>query len=212
MRYKGGRILIPKDTILKQKINNEYIDIKLKNHIEDYTTNNNKIAKMITKQLYNLEKYGVKGEILEDKLKNKGKGIRPLFQIIDERVPDKIEPMVNLFLKAYMKRHLGVRKLPTPEKLNETITQLIKYATPINLNCQEYSIFSMNTEFALDILEKAIIGKNGAPFVVLDEIKREHEMLEWSKKPLNEEEVNEIKVHLNLYDASHCKIRKMLIM
>lgn len=92
-------------------------------------------------------------------------GLGPLIDIINKRFNKEAFPEINNLLVVYIKSYLGRRKLPDEEKWNNMLDDLITYST-IHLPGTEGGKFMYKT--AMQIIEKAITGKDGAPFTEFD--------------------------------------------
>lgn len=95
----------------------------------------------------------------------KKRGLGPLIDIINKRFNKEAFPEINNLLVAYIKSYLGRRKLPDEEKWNNMLDDLVAYST-IHLPGTEGGKFMYKT--AIQIIEKAITGKDGAPFTEFD--------------------------------------------
>lgn len=95
----------------------------------------------------------------------KKRGLAPLIDIINKRFNKEAFPEINNLLVAYIKSYLGRRKLPDEEKWNNMLDDLVSYST-IHLPGTEGGKFMYKT--AIQIIEKAITGKDGAPFTEFD--------------------------------------------
>lgn len=95
----------------------------------------------------------------------KKRGLGPLIDIINKRFNKEAFPEINNLLVAYIKSYLGRRKLPDEEKWNNMLDDLVSYST-IHLPGTEGGKFMYKT--AIQIIEKAITGKDGAPFTKFD--------------------------------------------
>ena len=92
-------------------------------------------------------------------------GLGPLIDIINKRFNKEAFPEINNLLVAYIKSYLGRRKLPNEDKWNNMLDDLVAYST-IHLPGTEGGKFMYKT--AIQIIEKAITGKDGAPFTEFD--------------------------------------------
>lgn len=95
----------------------------------------------------------------------KKRGLGPLIDIINKRFNKEAFPEINNLLVVYIKSYLGRRKLPDEEKWNNMLDDLVAYST-IHLPGTEGGKFMYKT--AIQIIEKAITGKDGAPFTKFD--------------------------------------------
>ena len=95
----------------------------------------------------------------------KKRGLAPLIDSINKRFNKEAFPEINNLLVAYIKSYLGRRKLPNEEKWNNMLDDLVAYST-IHLPGTEGGKFMYKT--AIQIIEKAINGKDGAPFTEFD--------------------------------------------
>lgn len=95
----------------------------------------------------------------------KKRGLGPLIDIINKRFNKEAFPEINNLLVVYIKSYLGRRKLPDEEKWNNMLDDLVAYST-IHLPGTEGGKFMYKT--AIQIIEKAITGKDGAPFTEFD--------------------------------------------
>ncbi len=103
----------------------------------------------------------------EAKLKKGKGGLGPLYDEITKRIPAAIYPTLNAALKTYLKAHLGIRRLPSPEKWEDMIKRLQEYAS-VELSGASGKKFMENR--ALEIVKKAIDGKDGVPYTDFDDI------------------------------------------
>lgn len=103
----------------------------------------------------------------EEKPKKGKGGLGPLYDTITQRVPAAIYPTLNAALKTYLKAHLGIRRLPSPEKWEDMIKKLQEYAS-VELSGASGKKFMENR--ALEIVKKAIDGKDGVPYTDFDDI------------------------------------------
>lgn len=94
-------------------------------------------------------------------------GLGPLYDIVTKMVPAEIYPTLNAALKTYLKAHLGIRRLPSPEKWEDMIRKLQEYAS-VELSGASGKKFIENR--ALEIVKKAIDGKDGVPYTDFDDI------------------------------------------
>lgn len=105
----------------------------------------------------------------------KKKGLAPLYDMVDEKY-DKVKyPTLNVGLKTYLKAHLGKRRLPSEEKWNNMLRNLEEYSS-VQLPGASGSKF-MEPK-ALEIVEKAITGKDGVPYLDFDDIYHSTELKE----------------------------------
>lgn len=103
----------------------------------------------------------------EEKPKKGKGGLGPLYDEITKRIPVAIYPTLNAALKTYLKAHLGIRRLPSPEKWEDMIKKLQEYAS-VELSGASGKKFMENR--ALEIVKKAIDGKDGVPYTDFDDI------------------------------------------
>lgn len=103
----------------------------------------------------------------EEKPKKGKGGLGPLYDEITKRIPPAIYPTLNAALKTYLKAHLGIRRLPSPEKWEDMIKKLQEYAS-VELSGASGKKFMENR--ALEIVKKAIDGKDGVPYTDFDDI------------------------------------------
>ena len=94
-------------------------------------------------------------------------GLGPLYDIVTKMVPAEIYPTLNAALKTYLKAHLGIRRLPSPEKWEDMIRKLQEYAS-VELSGASGKKFIENR--ALETVKKAIDGKDGVPYTDFDDI------------------------------------------
>ena len=94
-------------------------------------------------------------------------GLGPLYDIVTKMVPAEIYPTLNAALKTYLKAHLGIRRLPSPEKWEDMIRKLQEYAS-VELSGASGKKFIENR--ALEIVKKATDGKDGVPYTDFDDI------------------------------------------
>ena len=103
-----------------------------------------------------------------NKKPKKGKGgLGPLYDIITVRMPAAIYPTLNAALKTYLKSFIGIRRLPSPEKWEDMIKKLQDYAS-VSISGASGTKFMENR--ALEIVKKAIDGKDGVPYTDFDDI------------------------------------------
>ena len=155
------------DNITFTKVNEEPIKDSTNNEKEL----NNNISNNIedTKELFNgdyLEDIGKTTETApQPEQKKKGGGLKPLLDILEERFEVNKYPELNRLLNNYLHAYIGCRRLPTEEKWNKMLDDLINYST-ISISGAEGGKFLYKT--ALQIVEKAINGRNGAPYTEFD--------------------------------------------
>ena len=94
-------------------------------------------------------------------------GLGPLYDIVTKMVSAEIYPTLNAALKTYLKAHLGIRRLPSPEKWEDMIRKLQEYAS-VELSGASGKKFIENR--ALEIVKKATDGKDGVPYTDFDDI------------------------------------------
>lgn len=112
----------------------------------------------------------------EEKPKKKKGGLAPLYDMVDEKYDKKKYGTLNAGLKTYLKSHLGIRRLPDEEKWKGMLRKLEEYST-VQLSGAVGGKF-IETR-ALNIVDKAIKGKNGVPYMDFDDIyKNEEELME----------------------------------
>lgn len=95
------------------------------------------------------------------------KGLAPLIEIVRERYDEKKDPELVTDLIAYLKAHIGCRRLPSEDKWKRMLDDLEIYST-ISLPGTSGGKFVKGR--ALEIIQKAITGKDGAPFLAFDNI------------------------------------------
>lgn len=105
----------------------------------------------------------------------KKKGLAPLYDMVDEKYDKAKYPTLNVGLKTYLKAHLGKRRLPSEEKWNNMLRNLEEYSS-VQLPGASGSKF-MEPK-ALEIVEKAITGKDGVPYLDFDDIYHSTELKE----------------------------------
>lgn len=98
--------------------------------------------------------------------KKKG-GLAPLYDMVDDKYTKAKYPTLNVGLKTYLKAHLGKRRLPSIEKWTNMLKQLEEYSSvqlpgTIGVKFMEAK--------AIEIVEKAINGKDGVPYLEFDDI------------------------------------------
>lgn len=103
----------------------------------------------------------------EEKPKKKKGGLGPLYDMIEEKYPSSKYPTLNVGLKTYLKAHLGKRKLPSEVKWNDMLGRLEIYSS-VQLPGTVGSKF-MEPK-AIEIVDKAIRGKDGVPYLEFDDI------------------------------------------
>lgn len=102
----------------------------------------------------------------EPKKKGKG-GLAPLYDLVDERIPGDKYPTINIGCKTYLKAHIGIRRLPSMEKWNGMLDFLINESS-ISINGTSGK--KIVPSKAIAILEKAINGKDGVPYLDFDKV------------------------------------------
>lgn len=95
------------------------------------------------------------------------KGLAPLIDIVRQRYNERTDTELISNLITYLKAHIGCRRLPSEEKWRKMLDELELYAS-INLPGTDGSKFIRAR--AIEIIQKAITGKNGAPFLQFDNI------------------------------------------
>lgn len=110
----------------------------------------------------------------EPSKKKKG-GLAPLYDMVDGKYDKVNYPTLNAGLKTYLKAHLGIRRLPSEEKWEEMLKKLEEYSS-VELPGAVGAKF-LETK-ALEIVEKAIKGKNGVPYTDFDDIYHSTELKE----------------------------------
>lgn len=95
------------------------------------------------------------------------KGLAPLIEIVRERYDEKKDPELVTDLITYLKAHIGCRRLPSEEKWKRMLDDLELYSS-ITLPGASGNKFMKSR--ALEIIQKAITGKDGAPFLEFDNI------------------------------------------
>lgn len=99
---------------------------------------------------------------------SKGKGgLKPLIDLANNKFPKERYPDINSKLITYLKCHLGCRRLPTVEKWEDMLFKLEVYSS-VQIPGTSGSKF-LNSR-AIEIVEKAIYGKNGAPYLDFDNL------------------------------------------
>lgn len=99
---------------------------------------------------------------------SKGKGgLKPLIDLANDKFPKERYPDINSKLITYLKCHLGCRRLPTLEKWEDMLFKLEVYSS-VQIPGTSGSKF-LNSR-AIEIIEKAIYGKNGAPYLDFDNL------------------------------------------
>lgn len=117
------------------------------------------------------------GELKEetfDVLKDK-KGLSPLLNMTEEVFPRSTFPDLYNVINNYLHAYIGHRHLPTPEKWKEMLNQLVEYSS-ISLPGTEGNKFIQNK--AVQIVEKALNGKNGNPFTEFDDPRKNNNVME----------------------------------
>lgn len=155
------------DNITFTKVNEEPVKDSTNNEKEL----NNNISNNIedTKESFNgdyLEDIGKTDETVpQPEQKKKSGGLKPLLDILEERFAINKYPELNRLLNNYLHAYIGCRRLPTEEKWNKMLDDLVNYST-ISISGAEGGKFLYKT--ALQIVEKAINGRNGAPYTEFD--------------------------------------------
>lgn len=102
-----------------------------------------------------------------EKPKKRKGGLGPLYDMIEQMYPGKTYPTANAGLKEYLRRHIGIRKLPTEDKWQGMLDKLWELSSV-------YIPGAVGNKFieskAIPILEKAIEGKDGVPYPDFDDI------------------------------------------
>lgn len=101
-----------------------------------------------------------------EKKKSKG-GIAPLFDLIDCKYPDNIYNGLNGLLKSYIHAYIGRRRLPSIEAWEEMLNKLWDYST---VHVPGTVGEKMNKAIAIKIVQKALDGKDGIPFLEFDDL------------------------------------------
>lgn len=104
---------------------------------------------------------------LPDEAYNKPAKLIDLMDHTREIIDKDVYPDILVKLDIYLRCHLGCRKLPSLLKWDEQLHNLIRYAS-IELPGSFGSKFMKNN--AIAIIDKAIMGKDGVPFLVFDDI------------------------------------------
>ena len=102
----------------------------------------------------------------EEKKKGKG-GLAPLIDEAQLKYPKEKYLELNQLLNYYLKAHIGNRRLPNLEKWKEMLNNLENYSS-ITLPGTIGNKF--NVKIAELIVEKALNGKDGSPFLEFDDI------------------------------------------
>lgn len=107
--------------------------------------------------------------------KKKKGGLAPLYDMVDDKY-DKIKyPTLNVGLKTYLKAHIGKRRLPEIAKWKDMLRRLEIYSS-VELPGTSGTKFMESK--ALEIVEKAINGKDGVPYLEFDDIYHSAELKE----------------------------------
>lgn len=107
--------------------------------------------------------------------KKKKGGLAPLYDMADEKYPSSKYNLLNAGLKTYLKAHLGKRRLPSIEKWEDMLERLEQYSS-VQLPGAVGNKF-MEPK-AIEIVEKAINGKDGIPYLDFDDIYHSVELKE----------------------------------
>lgn len=99
-------------------------------------------------------------------VKRKG-GLAPLIDEIENFFKKDMYPEINILLNNYLHCYIGCRKLPSLDKWQNMLKDLINYSS---ISLPGVSGKKLNTQVAIQIVEKAIAGKDGAPFTEFDDI------------------------------------------
>lgn len=102
----------------------------------------------------------------ESKKKGKG-GLAPLYDLVDEKIPGDKYPTINIGCKTYLKAHIGIRRLPSIEKWSGMLDFLINESS-ISINGTSGK--KIVPSKAIAMLEKAINGKDGVPYLDFDKV------------------------------------------
>lgn len=102
-------------------------------------------------------------------------GLAPLYDMVDEKYPSPKYNTLNAGLKTYLKAHLGRRRLPSIEKWEQMLKNLEEYSS-VQLAGAVGNKFMESK--ALEIVQKAITGKDGIPYTEFDDIYHSTELKE----------------------------------
>ena len=164
---KDKEVSVNETSLRENKINNNK-DIKDKLNGEYLVSSDTRLSNTREAQ---------PGELKEetfDLLKDK-KGLGPLLNMAEEVFPRSTFPDLYNVINNYLHAYIGHRHLPTPEKWKEMLNQLIEYSS-ISLPGTEGNKFIQNK--AVQIVEKALNGKNGNPFTEFDDPRKNNNVME----------------------------------
>lgn len=156
-------------------------DISLEDNTKTVVQNlDNKFFKDIDDEIVNGNSSGIADdsasipETPASPQKKKG-GLAPLYDMVDDKYPSSKYNTLNAGLKTYLKAHLGRRRLPSVEKWEQMLKNLEEYSS-VQLAGAVGNKFMESK--ALEIVQKAITGKDGIPYTEFDDIYHSTELKE----------------------------------
>lgn len=106
---------------------------------------------------------------------NKKSGLAPLIDMVDKKYDKYKYAALNTLLRNYLQSYIGVRRLPSIEKWEEMLNLLEHYSSN-HIAGAEGTKFFQNR--AMEIVNKAITGRNGIPFTEFDDIYNRGKLME----------------------------------
>lgn len=164
---KDKEVSVNETSLNENKLNNNK-DIKDKLNSEYLVSSDTRLSNTREAQPGELKKETF--DILKDK-----KGLGPLLNMTEEVFPRSTFPDLYNVINNYLHAYIGHRHLPTPEKWKEMLNQLVEYSS-ISLPGTEGNKFIQNK--AVQIVEKALNGKNGNPFTEFDDPRKNNNVME----------------------------------
>lgn len=164
---KDKEVSVNKTSLSENKLNNNK-DIKDKLNGEYLVSSDTRFSNTREAQPGELKEETF--DILKDK-----KGLGPLLNMTEEVFPRSTFPDLYNVINNYLHAYIGHRHLPTPEKWKEMLNQLVEYSS-ISLPGTEGNKFIQNK--AVQIVEKALNGKNGNPFTEFDDPRNNNNVME----------------------------------
>lgn len=164
---KDKEVSVNETSLSENKLNNNK-DIKDKLNGEYLVSSDTRLSNTREAQPGELKEETY--DILKDK-----KGLGPLLNMTQEVFPRSTFPDLYNIINNYLHSYIGHRHLPTPEKWKEMLNQLVEYSS-ISLPGTEGNKFIQNK--AVQIVEKALNGKNGNPFTEFDDPRKNNNVME----------------------------------